>query len=320
MVEQPLAEAVRAIQKDPVIPSSRVGYIAMTAARFFLGLAMLPYAIDKLLAYQFKLPAWSYAQPLGSTSGSTLAWAMFGYSPHLQMLLGFFELVPALLLLNVRTRRLGALIMLPVLLNVALINVFLDLWRNTTIVSFTLLLVNVFLILYDRSVYLDLFKRILVSPTGIANSSHRLSAKIATITIVIVGISLSVLAIAFSMVHFQIPVADFTGMPQINGSGTWKIESLTIGGKSTNPDPDASFYFNLFNTCEYGTPAHPSFGTFKADKSRHTFQIRQVLFEGSASTVEGTYQLQGDRLLLNGTRDNQALSLTLERAYRYTGW
>ena len=80
----------------------------MTAARLFLGLAMVPYAIDKLLAYQFKVPAWSYSQPLGATSGSTLAWATFGYSPHLQMLLGLFELIPALLLLNVRTRRLGA--------------------------------------------------------------------------------------------------------------------------------------------------------------------------------------------------------------------
>jgi hypothetical protein len=181
------------------------------------------------------------------------------------------------------------------------------------------LLVNVFLILYDRSVYIDVLRRLLVSPTGIASQRHRLSAKIATITIVVVGISLSVLAIGFSIVHFQIPVADFTGMPQINGSGTWKIESLAIGGHSISPDPDALFYFNVFNTCEYGTPAHPSFGTFEADRSRHTFQIRQVLFEGSASTIEGAYQLQGDRLLLNGTRDNRALTLTLERAYRHTG-
>jgi hypothetical protein len=137
MIEQSPPEAVRPILKGPLIPSSRVGYIAMTVARLFLGLAMVPYAIDKLLAYQFKIPAWSYAQPLGATSGSTLAWATFGYSPRLQMLLGLFELIPALLLLNARTRRLGALIMLPVLLNVALINFSLDLWSGTKTVSFT---------------------------------------------------------------------------------------------------------------------------------------------------------------------------------------
>jgi hypothetical protein len=313
-------EAVQPIQIQPMIPSSRVGYAAMTAARIFLGLAMVPYAIDKLLAYQFKLPAWSYAQPLGATSGSTLAWATFGYSPHLQMLLGLFELIPALLLLNVRTRRLGALFMFPVLLNVVLINFSLDLWRNTKIVSFVLLAVNVFLILYDGSVYLNLFKCLVVSPAPIASRRLRLTAKIASMIIVVVGITLSAFAMAFSLVHFQIPVADFTGMPQINGSGTWKIESLTIAGHAVTPDPDASFFFNVFNTCVYGTVLHPYFGAFEADKSRHTFQIKRILLEGSASTIAGTYQLRGDHLLLNGTRDNLPLSLTLKRVYPYTGW
>jgi len=313
-------EALQPIQAQPMIPSSRVGYAAMTAARYFLGLFMMPYAIDKLFAYQFKLPAWIYAQPLGATSGRNLAWATYGYSPHLQMLLGLFELIPALLLLNVRTRRLGALFMFPVLLNVVLINFSLDIGRTTKILSFTFLAVNVFLILYDGSVYLNLFKSLVVSPVRIANRGLRLTAKIASITIVILGIAFSAGAITFSIVHFQIPVADFTGMPQINGSGTWKIQSLTIAGHPVTPDPDASFFFDVFNTCEYGTVRHAYFGTFEADKSRHTFQIKRILLEGSASTIEGTYQRQGDRLLLNGTRGNLPLSITLKRVYPNTGW
>jgi hypothetical protein len=313
-------EAVQPIQKQQLFLSSRVGYAAMTVARFLLGLLMLPYAIDKLFVYQFKVPAWNYAQPLGATSGHTLAWATYGYSPHLQMLLGLFELIPALLLLNVRTRRLGALFMFPVLLNVVLINFSLDIGLNTNIISSTLLAINVFLILYDGSVYLDLFKRLIVSPAPIANRKLRLTAKIATITIVVVGIAFSAFAITFSIVHFQIPVADFTGMPQINGSGTWKIESLTIAGRSVTPDPDSSFFFDVFKSCVYGTVRHPYPGTFEADKSRHTFQIKHVFLEGSASTIEGTYQLQGDRLLLNGTRDNLPLFFTLKRVYPYNGW
>jgi hypothetical protein len=312
-------EALQPIQKEQMFLSSRVGYAAMTVARLFLGLAMMPYAIDKLLAYQFKVPAWSYAQPLGATSGNTLVWATYGYSPHLQILLGLFELIPALLLLNVRTRRLGALFMFPVLLNVVLINFSLDLWGNTKIISFVLLAINVFLILYDGPVYLNLFKRLVVAPAPIASRKLR-PAKIATVIIVALGIVFSAGAITFSIVHFQIPVADFTGMPQVNGSGTWKIESLSIAGRSVTSDPDASFFFNVFNTCEYGTARHASFGAFEADKSRHTFQIKHVRLEGSASTIEGTYQLQGDRLLLNGTRDNLPLSLTLKRVYPYHGW
>ncbi|HEY2169248.1 MAG TPA: hypothetical protein VGJ30_06455 [Candidatus Angelobacter sp.] len=280
-------EAVQPLQKQQMFLSSRVGYAAMTVARYFLGLAMMPYAIDKL---------------------------------HLQMLLGLFELIPALLLLNVRTRRLGALFMFPVLLNVVLINFALDIGRDTKIISSVFLAINVFLVLYDGPVYLNLFKRLVVSPAPIGSRGLRLPAKIASSTIVVVGIVFSAFAIGFSIVHFQIPVADFTGMPQINGSGTWKVESLSIAGRSVTPDPDSSFFFDVFNTCEYGTIRHASFGTFEASKSRHTFQIKRIRLEGSASAIEGTYQLQGDRLLLSGTRDNVPLSITLKRVYPNTGW
>lgn len=313
-------EAIQPIQEQSMDSSGLVGHAAMTSARFFLGLLMIPYALDKLVVYQFKVPAWSYAHPLGATSGNTLVWATYGYSPRLQILLGLFELIPAALLLNVRTRRLGALFMFPVLLNVVLLNFSLDIGRGTKIVSSTLLAVNVFLILYDGPVYLNLFKGLITSPRPIASRRLRLTAKISSITVMVVAIVFSASAITYSIVHFQIPVADFTGMPQINGSGTWGIDSLTIAGRPVTPDPDAWFFFNVFNTCEYGSVRHPSFGTFEADKSLHTFQINRILLEGSTSTIKGTYQLQGDRLLLNGTRNNLPLSLTLKRVYPYNGW
>jgi hypothetical protein len=44
-----------------------------------------------------------------------------------------------MLLLSTRTRRLGALLLFPVLLNVVMINYFLDLWTNTKMISSVLL-------------------------------------------------------------------------------------------------------------------------------------------------------------------------------------
>jgi hypothetical protein len=44
------------------------------------------------------------------------------YSPVFQFLLGAFETIPAVLLLFARTRLLGALLLFPVVLNVAMIN------------------------------------------------------------------------------------------------------------------------------------------------------------------------------------------------------
>jgi hypothetical protein len=72
-------------------------------------------------------------------------------------------------------------------------------------------------------------------------------------------------------------------------------------------------FFNTFNTCVYDAPPQPSFGGFDADQSRHTFQIRQVLIEGSTSTISGTYELENERLRLNGTRNGQPISFVLSR-------
>lgn len=285
----------------------------MTVARVLLGLAMMPYAIDKLFDLQFKVPAWSYAQPLGSTSGSTLAWAMFGYSARLQILLGIFELVPGLLLLNVRTRRVGALLLFPVLLNIVLINFFLDLWHGTKVVSATLLAVDVLLILYDHKLYRDLFVRLLVFKPPVASEGVWPIAKIANFTISTAAIVLTAAAFGYSVVNLQKPVSDLTGFPQINGKGSWKVDSLTIAGNAVSLTPGTSFFFNTFNTCVYGVPLHPSFGNFDADQSRHTFQIRQVLIEGSTSIISGTYELENDRLRLDGRRNGQQLSFVLSR-------
>src|SRR3974390_3407496 len=110
---------------------SRARRVAMNLRRWLLGSAMMPYAVSKLLNWQFQLPASVYASPLGETSGIRLTWAFLGYSPVFQFFMGLFEFVPAAMLLSRRMRRLGALLLFPVLLNVVMTNYFLDLWRDT---------------------------------------------------------------------------------------------------------------------------------------------------------------------------------------------
>ena len=131
--------------ESPAKPRGRIGLAAMTTARIVLGLGMVPYGLNKVLDYQFQVQAWKYARPLGEASGTTLTWAFLGYHPHFQILLGILELIPAFLLFFARTRRIGALLMFPVLLNVVLINFYLSLWPTTQIISSVLLAINIFL-------------------------------------------------------------------------------------------------------------------------------------------------------------------------------
>ncbi|MEM9833537.1 MAG: DoxX family protein [Bacteroidota bacterium] len=120
-----------------------------TIIRYALGLAMLPYAFTKLLRTQFiVLPFHQWSEPLERISGVTLTWAFLGYSKWFTILLGVLELVPAILLLFRKTRLLGAILLLPVVLNVFLINIALDLWEDTQRISGVLLLLNIALLVF----------------------------------------------------------------------------------------------------------------------------------------------------------------------------
>jgi len=118
--------------------------------RYLLGLVMIHYAITKILKTQFViLPFDLWQQPLEHMSGKYLAWAFLGYSTWFEVLLGFFELIPALLLLFRRTALTGAILLLPVTLNVYLINMALNLWQNTKVISLILLILNIIILLFE---------------------------------------------------------------------------------------------------------------------------------------------------------------------------
>lgn len=123
-------------------------YLGIT--RYLLGIIMLPYALTKILKTQFVLTGFTLTQlqSLEALPGTTLAWAFLGHSPWFQILLGFLELIPAILLLFRRTTLLGATLMLPVTLNVFLINYALDLWVGTKVIAGALLILNILVLAF----------------------------------------------------------------------------------------------------------------------------------------------------------------------------
>ncbi|SMD08257.1 hypothetical protein [Pedobacter nyackensis] len=119
--------------------------------RYLLGITMLPYALTKIFRTQFVLTgfALTQSQSLESVPGTTLAWAFLGQSAWFQVLLGFLELIPAILLLFRRTTLLGATLMLPVTLNVFLINYALNLWVGTKVIASALLILNILVLVFE---------------------------------------------------------------------------------------------------------------------------------------------------------------------------
>ncbi|RYG40269.1 MAG: hypothetical protein EOO01_27715, partial [Chitinophagaceae bacterium] len=135
---------------QPVIHFFRSKSTWLGLLRYLLALGMMPYAISKILLTQFiVLPFDNWQKTLEETNGITLAWAFLGHAPWFQVLLGFFELIPSLMLLFRRTALSGAILMLPLTLNVLLINYALELWNDTQTISLFFLVLNILILILE---------------------------------------------------------------------------------------------------------------------------------------------------------------------------
>jgi len=92
--------------------------------RYFSAFLLLVYGSTKLVGKQFHVPPEMALRPVGSLSGYQLAWFYYGYSHTYEVILGLVQLGGGTLLLFRKTALLGAALMLPVMTNIVMINVF----------------------------------------------------------------------------------------------------------------------------------------------------------------------------------------------------
>lgn len=91
--------------------------------RYFCAFMLYMYGVSKLLHFQFNVTELA-SRPIGSLNGYQLTWFYFGYSRVYASILGLTQVTGATLLLFRKTTLLAAAMMLPVMGNILLINVF----------------------------------------------------------------------------------------------------------------------------------------------------------------------------------------------------
>ncbi len=97
------------------------------AARLYVFVFLNIYGIGKMMGGQFhrrgSLPPEIAARPAGDLNGFDLTWLFFGYSPGYIYFIGFSQVIGAFLLLSNKTKLLGAAILIPVLLNIIVVDI-----------------------------------------------------------------------------------------------------------------------------------------------------------------------------------------------------
>lgn len=122
------------------------------------------YGLSKLFGGQFymkgNIPSEVANTTLGEASGFSLAWTFMGHSYAYILFVGLFQLLGAWFLLWNKTKLIGALILLPIMLNIIVFDIiFLDVYpalANAIIVYLMLLLI----LFFNKEVVIDIVNKL----------------------------------------------------------------------------------------------------------------------------------------------------------------
>jgi hypothetical protein len=125
--------------------------------RYLAAFLLLLYGSSKLLGRQFSVAPELALRPVGSLSGRELVWYFYNHSHVYATLLGLIQLAGAALLLFRKTALLGAALVLPVITNILMINLFFFITWGATCTSTLIFAATVALLWRDREGLLGVF-------------------------------------------------------------------------------------------------------------------------------------------------------------------
>jgi len=244
-------------------------YWSRVFARAVLVVAFTGYAAAKFAGAQFVTSGGTLDKPVADLSGINLTWVYFGYSPLYANFVAVGQLVAAALLTFDRTARLGAAVLLPITVNIVVVNVGFRIGTDTTIVSLILLALNVYLLAWDLRVW----KRVLWDET--ADDPTRPTWTAWRAIGVLKGASVITLLAGLYWL-FVVQNAPAGGAPIV--SGEWRVESATLNGqRTTDATLGAGWRWICFEPdghVSVRTNRWTFLGRYTADTSGNGFAIR----------------------------------------------
>jgi hypothetical protein len=148
------SEGPYAVTRSETLHARALGII-----RYWLAFMISLYGFGKILRTQFAPQLSRDDIPVGRLSGFQLTWNYFGHSYTFAVILGLLQIGGAILLLFRRTTLLGAVVLLPVLVNIVLINLFYNIDSGAFMNSILFTLALCFLLYLRRQELIALFLR-----------------------------------------------------------------------------------------------------------------------------------------------------------------
>jgi hypothetical protein len=297
--------------------------------RLILGVILLFYGMGKIVQNQFTPPAFAFGMPLGDLPGRTLAWAFFGHAGWFQVLMGLLEFVPAVMLFFRRTWRAGAVILVPVLTGVVLVNFAFDLWLATKVLSSALLLLNLAILALDWPRWRQIIPLVLEQgPDAQASANgppprpgsepvRRLRTEFA-VSMVVLAIGLAGTAAVVKIASERTaPLADFIGGVEGRGAGAFLLEFARVAGQEVPlPAEPVYLYFNSERNVILQSGGKLQRSKFNALRADSSFVIDNLSWGGVSGSLRGKYSVEENRgLRITGSHGDKAIEWRLRRRW-----
>ncbi|MDQ6651356.1 MAG: hypothetical protein M3Y84_01295 [Acidobacteriota bacterium] len=269
-----------------------------TVSRFVASFLILVYGFAKLNGSQFTILASELDKPMGEVSGFWLTWYYFGYSPIYGNFIALVQILGGILLMFRKTTLLGSCILLPLIVNVILVDILYRIDVGALLVAVIIAAALIIILRFHRAELLEIFwwkQNSLFPPEPSAKS--RVYGKYAV----------RALLIAIPAI-FTYWVANYNNRLPTIIDGAWDIVETTPHRESTGNALAAIFfernraYLCVFKRKDGSYEWHH----FEINSDKRTLAVWEQWLQKGAKIFDGTYEISGNQLRLSGKFANSA--------------
>lgn len=275
--------------------------------RYAVALLVINYGFAKLNGSQFTILDSELDKPMGQVSGFWLTWYYFGYSKFYGDLIALAQIVGGVLLMFPRTTLLGSCLLLPIIANIILVDVFYAIDLGALLVAlFIEVALLVILSPHAKGLY-DLFW---VKQQSLVTTKQ--TPRTATVGKYIVRVLLIVLPAIFTYW-----VANYNNRLPTPIDGTWDVVEVSPNLAGADDVPAVVFFErNRAYLCVFkGRDGTYEGHHFEVNANDRTIGIWQHWLQKGPKLFDGNYDLSEQRIRLNGRYANLAgeVSFVLRR-------
>ena len=288
---------------DDRLGQKRRGYRVL---RFIVSFLIIFYGFAKLNGAQFTVLTSELDKPMGQVSGFWLTWYYFGYSSIYSNFLGLAQIVGGVLLMFRKTTLLGTCLLLPVVSNIILIDIFYGVDLDALLGAFIIEFALIGILAVHRHELLELFwsKQNSLFPEQ-ASAKSRGFGKYAV----------RALMIAIPAVYTYW-VANYNNRLPTQLDGAWDVVSVSPQTDAANVPAVIFFERNRAFMCVFKSrDASYQQHHFEVDANQRTITIWDEWLRKGNQLFGGTYELSGDDLRLSGkfVKSTDQTTLVLKR-------